>query len=72
MQTINQYLLEVSKHHAAHPDLRYGQCLYIVLFENRPELAVKIKGISSIDPFYSQPNEMSGFWEFLYKEWTST
>lgn len=51
-----EYLDDVDRTRKRHPDLRYGQVLFNVLYEHAPDLADKIRGKEE-DPFHATRND---------------
>ena len=54
--TFEEYLRAVGREQTLHPEWRWGQTLFNVLCEYRPEIAEKLRG-GPIDPFHR--NEVS-------------
>ena len=53
--TFEEYLRAVGLEQTLHPEWRWGQTLFNVLCEYRPDIAEKIRG-GPMDPFYSNLN----------------
>jgi hypothetical protein len=61
---IDDFLKQVEENQ--HPELRYGQILFITLYKMSPKLANKING-THIDPFHANEGEsITRFFEFLH------
>jgi len=57
--SFGEYLKRVNLHKTTHPNLRYGQALFNVLYEIYPELADDIRSTNN-DPYYSDDGEIVG------------
>ena len=68
--TVGDYFLRVVKEMSQHRGvMRFGQMLFNVLHEMRPELANAVRG-SELDPFYTQDEEvLSNFLVYVVEEW---
>jgi hypothetical protein len=58
-ESFAQFLKLVADEYKKYPNLRFGQTLYNVLHDIRPELAESIIGTEN-DPFYTD-SQISGF-----------
>jgi len=48
---MKKYMKQVEEEETNHPEWRYGQVLFNVLYEMKPKIANEIRGTNS-DPFY--------------------
>jgi|SaaInlStandDraft_6_1057023.scaffolds.fasta_scaffold99728_1 hypothetical protein len=64
--TIDDYLEQVSKSIPAHPEWRYGQTLFNVLYDMDPELGNKVRA-TRLDPYYANEDDVLS--EFI--EWVT-
>ena len=60
MNTLQEYLDAVLVAQRFQPEWRYGQILYNVLSEYRPDLAKQVDG-TSLDPFYLAADQTTPF-----------
>jgi hypothetical protein len=68
---IDQYWKRVWEAYKSHPNWRYPQAAFNVLWENRPDLAEIIRGTDK-DPFYLE-NSTGAVWvdftNFVHNNW---
>jgi hypothetical protein len=60
------YFVAVAKAQAKYPQWRFGQALFNVLAEARPDLSEPIRG-TKLDPFHGI--NVDGFLEYVEREW---
>lgn len=66
-KTYESYLAEVEAATKQHPDWRYGQVAFNVLFEMRPDLSKQIRG-NYLDPFYMS-GKLREFHAWVERNW---
>lgn len=67
--TFEEYVVEVQREHLSNKALRLGQAYFNVLNRHRPDLAERVRGVFTMDPFY-RDNNIPSFLEFLGDNWT--
>ena len=66
--SFEEYVVDVAKMYREYPSLRLGQCYFNALIDYKPELAEKVRGRPSLDPFYQDKN-IPAFLEFITNNW---
>lgn len=65
------YYVAVAQAMLANPRLRYGQALFNVLADMRPDLSQAVRSDDSIDPFYADADSdrIKAFYAWLNENW---
>ena len=73
IKTYEEYLEECARVQATYPSWRWGQTLFNVLSESRPDLSKKVHG-TELDTFYAdhatkRREKIDGFLRFVRENW---